>query len=159
MGEACSTHGRDEKCVQGFSRKLKLEDHFGYLNADGMIILYWILKIEFRGVDWIHLAQDKDQGLALMSTVVSLRVPYIVGNFLASLANFSISKNVLSRGVGNEIKKNRKAICDSMIISIYITFFFPKMLWRQCSIHGFVFTAAQKIPFQLCLLPLHVVRG
>jgi hypothetical protein len=27
------------------------------------------------GVDWIHLAQDCDQGLALVVTVLNLRVP------------------------------------------------------------------------------------
>jgi hypothetical protein len=34
MGWACSTHGRDEQCIQNFSRKkLKREDNFGDLGG------------------------------------------------------------------------------------------------------------------------------
>jgi hypothetical protein len=29
----------------------------------------------WEGVDWIHLAQDRDQCLALVNTVIDLRVP------------------------------------------------------------------------------------
>jgi hypothetical protein len=32
-------------------------------------------KIEWDGMVWIDLAQDKDQDRALMSTVMNLRVP------------------------------------------------------------------------------------
>jgi hypothetical protein len=43
----------------------------------------WVsnIKIEFRiligwgGMDWIHLAQDRDQWKALLNTVMNLRVP------------------------------------------------------------------------------------
>jgi hypothetical protein len=33
-------------------------------------------------MDWIHLAQDRDQWWAFVSTVVILRVPWRVCNFL-----------------------------------------------------------------------------
>jgi hypothetical protein len=33
-------------------------------------------KIGWDGVDWIELAQDRDQCRALMNTVMKLRVPY-----------------------------------------------------------------------------------
>jgi hypothetical protein len=36
------------------------------------------------GVDWIHLAQDKDQGRALVNTVVKFRGSVNVRKFLAS---------------------------------------------------------------------------
>jgi hypothetical protein len=39
-------------------------------------------EIGWEGVDWIHLAQDRDQWLAVVNTVMNLRVPYKVGNFL-----------------------------------------------------------------------------
>jgi hypothetical protein len=44
------------------------------------------IKINFReigwgGMDWIDLAQDRDQWRALMKTVMSHRVLYNFGNF------------------------------------------------------------------------------
>jgi hypothetical protein len=36
------------------------------------------------GVDWIDLAQDRDQWRALVNTVMNLRVPQNVGKFLSS---------------------------------------------------------------------------
>jgi hypothetical protein len=32
-------------------------------------------EIEWEGVDWMHLAQDRDQWLAFVNTVMNLRVP------------------------------------------------------------------------------------
>jgi hypothetical protein len=34
-----------------------------------------LTEIEWDGVDWIELAQDRDQWRALVNTVVNLRVP------------------------------------------------------------------------------------
>jgi hypothetical protein len=39
-------------------------------------------EIGSEGVDLIHLAQDKDQWRAVVNTVMNLRVPKKVGNFL-----------------------------------------------------------------------------
>jgi len=47
----------------------------GDLGVDGRIVLKLILEIRCEGVDWIHLAQDRDQWRALVNTVVELRVP------------------------------------------------------------------------------------
>jgi hypothetical protein len=32
-------------------------------------------EIEWQGVDWIHLAQDRDQWRAVVITVMNLRIP------------------------------------------------------------------------------------
>jgi hypothetical protein len=32
-------------------------------------------EIGFGGVDWIHMAQDRDQWRALMNTIMNLQVP------------------------------------------------------------------------------------
>jgi hypothetical protein len=36
------------------------------------------------GVDWIDLAQDRDQWRALVNTVMNLLLPYNVGKFLCN---------------------------------------------------------------------------
>jgi hypothetical protein len=41
-------------------------------------------EVEWGGVDWIDLAQDRDRWRALLNAVVNLRVPQNVGNFLTS---------------------------------------------------------------------------
>jgi hypothetical protein len=43
-------------------------------------------EIGFGGVDWIHVAQDKNQWWALVNMVMNLQVPLKVGNFLTSWA-------------------------------------------------------------------------
>jgi hypothetical protein len=40
-------------------------------------------EIGWGGMDWIDLAQDRDQWRALVNTVMNLRVPYTVGKFLS----------------------------------------------------------------------------
>jgi len=39
-------------------------------------------EIGWGGVDWMHLAQDRDQWPSLVNAVMNLRVPQKVGNFL-----------------------------------------------------------------------------
>jgi len=34
------------------------------------------------GMDWIHLAQDREKWRALVNTVMKFRVPYYSGNYL-----------------------------------------------------------------------------
>ena len=56
MGGACSTYGKQERCIQGFGRaKLREIHHFEELGVDGRIILKCIFN------KWINLAQDRDR--------------------------------------------------------------------------------------------------
>jgi hypothetical protein len=55
MGGACSTHRREEN-----SCGILMECQKEVGRYEGLIILRWILK-KGDGMDWIHLAQDRDQ--------------------------------------------------------------------------------------------------
>jgi hypothetical protein len=44
-------------------------------DADGKIILKWILEKWDVGLDWIDLAQDRDRWRAIVNAVTDLRDP------------------------------------------------------------------------------------
>jgi hypothetical protein len=51
-------------------------DHWEDQGVGGCTILKWILReIGFDGMHWIDLAQDRDQWMALVNTVMNLLVP------------------------------------------------------------------------------------
>jgi hypothetical protein len=50
-------------------------------------------ETEWDGVDWIDLAQDRDQWRDLVNTVMNLRIPQNVGKFLSSCASGSFSRS------------------------------------------------------------------
>jgi hypothetical protein len=56
VGRACGTHGRGEKSVQGFGGKAQRKET-RYRWEDG--IRMNLREIGWRGVEWIHLAQDR----------------------------------------------------------------------------------------------------
>jgi hypothetical protein len=49
-------------------------NHWEDQDVGGSTILKWILE-RCAGVDWIDMAQDRDQWRALLNTVSKLRVP------------------------------------------------------------------------------------
>jgi hypothetical protein len=65
-----------------WSENLKGRDHCEDPSVDGNIVLEWMLRK--WSVDWMSLAQDRDQCSALMKTVMNLRVTQKAGNFLTS---------------------------------------------------------------------------
>ena len=55
-------------------RTLRERDYLEDPGLDGKIILRWIFRKWFGGMDWIELAQDRDRCSALVNTVLNLRV-------------------------------------------------------------------------------------
>jgi len=68
--------GRGKGCIGFWWGNLRERDHWGDPDADGRIILRWILR-EWEGVcgDWMELAQDRDRWRALVSRVMNFGVP------------------------------------------------------------------------------------
>jgi hypothetical protein len=74
VSRACGTHGRGEICIQGFggeSLKGKPLGRPRHRWEDG-------IKMDLReigwGVEWIHLARDRDLQQAVVNAVMNLRV-------------------------------------------------------------------------------------
>jgi hypothetical protein len=75
VGGACGKDGRVEKSVQGFNgkaqrkRPLRRPRHRweGGIKMD-------LRDIGWVGMDWIHLAQGRDQWWAIVNTLMNLRV-------------------------------------------------------------------------------------
>jgi hypothetical protein len=54
-------------------------------------------EIEWDDMDWIDLAQYRDQWRALLNTVMNLRVPKHAGKFLSSCTTSGFSRRVQLR--------------------------------------------------------------
>jgi hypothetical protein len=50
--------------------------------------------VEWEGVKWIDLAEDRDKCLATVNVVMNLRVPYNAWNILTSLGTVSFSREL-----------------------------------------------------------------
>jgi hypothetical protein len=74
VGRACGTHGRGEKRVQGFGGKARGKEHLEDQGVDGRMGSKRTLGRLVGGVEWIHLAQDRDRWRAVVSAVMNLRV-------------------------------------------------------------------------------------
>jgi hypothetical protein len=54
---------------------LREGDHLEDTSVDGRIILKWIFKKWYGGMEWIDMAQDRDRWRAVVSAVMNLQVP------------------------------------------------------------------------------------
>jgi hypothetical protein len=68
MGEACSTHEGGNIYAIFWLENLKERDHFEDLKVDGRDLR----QTGWEGVDWIHLAQDRDLWRTFVNTVMNL---------------------------------------------------------------------------------------
>jgi hypothetical protein len=76
MGSACSTNGDKRDAYRIFVGKPEGKRPLGRQRRTWVDnIKIDLREIEWDGMDWIHLGQDKDQWRALVNTVMNLRVP------------------------------------------------------------------------------------
>ena len=80
MGRVCSTHGTQARCVQGLGGRPLGRLRHGWEDNIKMDLQ----EVEWGGMDWIVVSQDRDEVWVLMKVVMNLQVPYNSGNFLAS---------------------------------------------------------------------------
>ena len=75
MGWACSTYV-GLVYTEFWLGNLRESDHLQDPGVDGRLILRRIFrKWVVGGMDWIHLAQDRNRWRALVNTVMSIRIP------------------------------------------------------------------------------------
>jgi hypothetical protein len=76
MGRASCAHGSDEKHVKNLvGKNLKGRDPSKDLGVDGDNIRMDLREIGWKGMDWIHLANGRDQWRALVNTIMNLQIP------------------------------------------------------------------------------------
>jgi sugar phosphate isomerase/epimerase len=75
MGSACSTNGGDEECIWDIGGKARRRRPPGRPRHRWKDVKMDLREIGWDGVDWIELAQDRDQWRALVNTVMNPRVP------------------------------------------------------------------------------------
>jgi hypothetical protein len=73
MGRACSTNGAKRNAYRILLGRPEGKRPLGRPRHGR--ILEWILETGWGGIDWIDLAQSRDQRKALVNTVMNLRVP------------------------------------------------------------------------------------
>jgi hypothetical protein len=67
MGRTCSTHGREEECIHGFGGKARRKENTRRPRWEDNIKTD-LREIGWGDMDWIHLAQDRDQWQALVNS-------------------------------------------------------------------------------------------
>jgi hypothetical protein len=65
MGRVCGMHGGEQRCIQCLVGNLNERGHVEQVSVYGRIILKWIIKIVWEGVDRIQMAQDRDKWWAV----------------------------------------------------------------------------------------------
>ena len=62
----------------------------GHGGAEGWIILKPTLRANYEDVDWIHLAQDRNQWMGLINIAINLLVSSQVGKLTEHLGDYQL---------------------------------------------------------------------
>jgi hypothetical protein len=73
MGRVCSTNEGEEECIKDIGGKARRKETTGKTKTYN--IKMDLREIGWDGMDWINLAQDRDQWRTLVNTVKNLLVP------------------------------------------------------------------------------------
>jgi len=92
MAAACDANGGRGDVPTGFWwGNLRETVHFADLGIDGTIPKRIFKEMGLEGVDWIPLAQKGAEWIAHVNTIITLRMPYNAGNYLASRGTINFS--------------------------------------------------------------------
>jgi hypothetical protein len=97
MGGACSAYAGEERSIQGFGAETCGKEPLGRTRrrwADNIKMV--LQEVGCGGMDKIELVEEgRDRWQIYVNTVMNLRVPYNVGNFLARCEPVSFSRRSL----------------------------------------------------------------
>jgi hypothetical protein len=65
-------------------------------------------------MNWIYLAQDKDQWTARVSMVMNVHVPYDIGNVLSRWVTGSFSRRSRPHVVSGQVRTIAASCCSSL---------------------------------------------
>jgi hypothetical protein len=100
MDGSCSTHGEKRNAYRILVGNPEGKRPLGRRRRRWEVnIKMYLREIGWGGMDWIDLAQDRDQWGALVNTVINLRVPQNVGKILSSCATGGFSLRAQLHGV------------------------------------------------------------
>jgi hypothetical protein len=68
-------HGKEDDASRILVIKLEGKNHYNDLHAEGKIIVNEILLTLDENMDYMHLAQDKDQRWTFVKTLINFWVP------------------------------------------------------------------------------------
>lgn len=76
LAEVRGTYGGEDKCVQGSGGNVWWEEPLEHLGLTGDNTKIDPKRTGWEGMDWLHLAHDKDEWPAVVNTAMTFQVPY-----------------------------------------------------------------------------------
>ena len=125
MVEAFSTHGREDRCIQGLVVTSEGNGKFGgpkYRWQDN-------IKVDLKGayydkIEWIHVAQDREEWRAVLNMVMNLREISGLAAELSAFQGCGVIHSNKCIGICN--------MCTFTYILCFVLFVLCFLLFRLC---------------------------